>query len=167
MNEYEKLVPVECRSLVEGAVNEARRNMARVNRLAMVALVGNFDSNEFAVLLLEGSGSKQDAADALAKFARSKDADFILHISEMYMVSTSAKTDAELRELEKHANKVGVKNMPGNIEGVCFQLETGAGHFLAFGEFSKTNGRKTFGAVEFKYMPGFRGRFGNLLPKTK
>jgi hypothetical protein len=167
MNEYEKLVPAECRLIVEAAIEQTRENLTKVDELAMCAFVGNFDASECAILLLEGLPGKQHAADVLAKFARSQDADFILHICEMYMLKTQALNEAEAREMEKQAQKIGVKNMPGNVEGVCFQLETGAGMFLAFHQFENVNERKTFGAVEFKYMPNYRGRFANLLPKAK
>lgn len=167
MNEYEKMVPVELRMIVEGAIGEARKNIGKVKQLAMVAFVGRLDDFECAILLLEGLGTKQNAADALAKFARAKDADFILHICEMHMLRTDAKTEAEAREIQRHADKVGVSNMPGNVEGVCFQVETGAGMFLAFCEIEQVDGRRTFGPAEFEYKPGYRGRFANILPKDK
>lgn len=165
MSEYEKLVPAECRQIVDGAIEHTREVLESKGSIPMVAFVGSF--SECSILMLDGARDKQTAANLLAKHVRMMDADFVLHICEMYMLKSTAKSADEAREIEKQAQKVGVMNMPGHVEGVAFQLETGAGHFLGFMEFETANDRKTFGNVELEYLPGYTGRFANLLPKSK
>lgn len=166
MNDYEKLVPLECRQLVEMAIGQARENLSIHGHLAMVAFVGAFGDG-CSIMMLEGMGTKAKAAQALAQFVRQQDPDYVLHICEMYMLKMKAKTAEEARELEREANARGVKAMPGSVEGVAFQLETGMGHFLMYCELETKGKLKTFTKNEFMYLPNYRGTFANLLPKAK
>ena len=167
MSEYEKLVPVECRHIVANAMETARDNLAHYSRLQTLAIVGSLTDLQLAVLALELLPSKTDAAEALGKFARMHDADFVLFISEMWMLNMKVASKEEALEIEREARRVGVANMPGRIDGVTFQLETGVGHFLGSAEIIKRDGVRTFENPPMEFVPDYRGRFAHVLPKSK
>jgi hypothetical protein len=169
MNDYEKLVPAECKAIFEHAIEQSREHMRKFGRVAMVAFVGSVNDDEcsIGIVALESLPNKAKAAQALGMVVREKDADFVLFVCEMYLLETKAKNMEEARALEREAERVGVKNMAGRIDGIMFQLETGIGHFMGTSEVTTTGDVRSFETPKMQLIPNYKGTFANLLPKKK
>jgi hypothetical protein len=169
MNDYETLVPAECKAIVEHAIEQSREHMRKFGRVATVAFVGSINDDEcsIGIIALESLPNKAKAAQALGMVVREKDADFVLFVSEMYMLEANAKNMEEARAVEREAERVGVKNMEGRIDGIMFQLETGIGHFMGTSEVKEADGVRSFETPTMELIPNYKGTFANLLPKKK
>jgi hypothetical protein len=165
MNEYERLVPEETRAIVDKCIEHARHLLEKDGQLAPVAFVGRF-GGEMTVLGGLGNIGKDLAAKMMRKTARELDADFLLHVDEVWLYESKDKTREEVEALRAESPGRQVRYMPGRIDAVMFNLETHLGTFLAnvpretVDEAAK---RYTFGTVEFAFMREGEGRFVGLL----
>jgi hypothetical protein len=163
MNQYETLVPVELRNYVEAMATVARENLERDGHLTPVAFVGTLDGHG---TMLGGLSTlnKDRAAREIARFAKQLDADFILHIDEAWIATTTSEADVE----KLRAQYGEVQHIPGRIDAVMFQLETRIGFFLGYPTREPKGETFTFGPIKMEFMKGGHGRFVGLLPqKTK
>lgn len=165
MNEYEKLVPEETRAIVSKCIEHARYLLEKDGELSPVAFIGRF-GGEMTVLAGLANIGKDNAAKEMREMARKVDADYLLHIDECWMLETKVSDRAEAETLRADTRGKAVRDMPGRVDGVMFNLETHAAIFAALvprvtvDEAAK---RYTFGAVEFQVMREGEGRFIGML----
>jgi hypothetical protein len=159
MNEYEKLVPSETRAFVDKCVGHARELMQRDGRLTPIAFAGNFDGGGIVIDRLAVL-PKDAAAAVITHAAKQCNADFILHIDECWLYNTDSQAEAEAMQTQHKQ----VKDMPGRVDAVMFNLETHAGQFSALPKREPFGETFTFGEAEFRMAPRAEGRFISLLP---
>jgi hypothetical protein len=157
---YERLVPEETRAFVAHCVNQARENIERDGFLEPVALIGRF-AEEPSVIAIGRLGvmPKDIAARLIRQTAHKADADFVLHIDEVW--TANLKTRDERKQYGQ------VRDIPGRIDAVMFALHTHIGTFVALTERVTVDAAKkryTFGAVDLDMMKEGEGRFVGLLP---
>ncbi|CAJ8172104.1 Uncharacterised protein [Burkholderia pseudomallei] len=164
-DDYEKFVPFEIRLLVHDIVAQARNNLERDGYLTPVAFVGRFDGD---VRICGGLNrfSKDDGARLVRSVAKKHDADFVLWLDEAWLKEFQADSMSEARRIR---DEVGgeVRDIPGRLDVVMFNLQTHAGVFAAHAEripMERAPGKYTFGIVEFDRPKLAEGRFLTLLP---
>ncbi|CAJ3070768.1 Uncharacterised protein [Burkholderia pseudomallei] len=164
-DDYEKFVPFEIRLLVHDLVAQARNNLERDGYLAPVAFVGRFDGD---VRVCAGLNrlSKDEGARFVRNMAKKHDADFVLWLDEAWLKEFQADSISAVRRIR---DEVGgeIRDIPGRLDVVMFNLQTHAGVFAAHAEripMERAPGKYTFGIVEFDRPKLAEGRFVSLLP---
>lgn len=165
MTDYEKFVPIEIRMLVDAFAQQARINLEKDGYLEPVAFVGRLDG-EVRICAGLSRLTKDDGARFVRSMAKKHDADFALFIDEAWLRQFHAGSIGEARRIR---DEVGgeVRDMPGRIDVVMFNLQTYAGVFAAHAEripLERAPGKYTFGMIEFDRPELAEGRFVSLLP---
>jgi hypothetical protein len=164
MSDYEKLVPEPIRLLVDSVITTARAHLERDGYLAPVAFVGSHSKGR-RITACGGLANvpKDESATAIRALAKREDADFVLWVDEAWMKSIQAKSVDEAKKIR--AETENVRDMPGRLDVVMFNLQTHVGTFAAHVLREGTPGKYTFGAVKFEMWTYGEGRLMNLLPQ--
>ncbi|CAJ4441517.1 Uncharacterised protein [Burkholderia pseudomallei] len=168
MSDYEKFVPFEIRLFVHDIVAQARNNLEKDGFLAPLAFVGRFDGWTRICAGLDRL-TKDDGMRFVRGVAKKHDADFVLFVSEAWLKEFQADSLSEARRIR---DEVGgeVRDIPGRLDIVMFDLQTHAGVFAAHAEripLERAPGKYTFGMVEFDRPKLAEGRFVSLLPSRE
>lgn len=165
MNDYEKFVPVECRLAVAAFIETARGLMEKEGELTPVAFVGRFDGGGDIVGGLHLM-PKDMTPKIIRAVAKKIDADYVLFVTEVWLKPMDFKTRAEADAFYQRMSSEGgqVRDMPGRIDAVMFQLETYSGQFMANVPREGNEGAYTFGEPKFDLSRESMGRFVGMLP---
>lgn len=163
MSDYERLVPEPIRQLVDSVITTARAHLERDGYLAPVAFVGSDSKRSITACGGLANVSKDESARAIRELAKRNDADFVLWVDEAWMKSINATSVDEAKKIR--AETENVRDMPGRLDVVMFNLQTHVGTFAAHALREGVPGKYTFGAVKFEMWTYGEGRLTNLLPQ--
>lgn len=106
---------------------------------------------------------KDSVAQLVREMAKEHDADFVVFVSESWVVSDdNARKYQEGRAAGKWRQ---VADCPFKQDCVVFIVETKIGAKTGWGMIATTDKKRTLGEVTTRKSDGMSGRFTNLLPK--
>ena len=161
-------IPNKYLEVIEPLIAKARGFVEGGEKLAPIAFVGNFTTEQILPVVINTSDddSKDNSAFAIQMTAAKLEADFVFTIMEAWGLPKD-KIDRYEQILDRYGS---IGNSPYKVDTASFTLEThhgiwGAQELLKPKGYSKK--KRTFGQLTFRHMDGAEGRFVGLLPVRK
>lgn len=156
-----KCLPDRLATIVLNLVDKAGEQIAVYPELVPVAFIGNTRGALICGLDFSSEEAKLCSVEAVRQTARSHEADFVLLVSESFMLEDDAAKDY-MAHPGKYAN---VSEHPGAIDCVIFQLDTLAGNYTGRAVIETLPKGRRLGATEFLRADSSSGRLAGLLPR--
>lgn len=157
-------LPDDLAQLAERCLVTARKHLANDGYLLQMAFVGaGVAMPDVVVVLPIGSlPSKDMAAAAVSATAQRLEARFIMMLGESWALDETSAADYKAI-LQRYGS---LSKAPMAKEIVHCTIETTTGMWMAMADqFTGDDGRKSFGAMNFKMTGRSEGRFVGLMPK--
>lgn len=147
--------------MIQKTIQMIREDLPTMDQVPPVFFVGN--ATDICVVVADsfnGDAEKDQVAQQVGLLAKKMKADFILFVSESYVLRDPVAAQEYLDNREKY--EYSVSKHPKAEEVVMFMLETGTSHTTGL---APVLAGRVMGDVEWTSMPGTSGRFANLLGK--
>jgi len=143
--------------MVLKTIEHVKEQIPTTDCLPATFFVGNETDLNIVVAAFDDDADKEKSAAVVKDLALKMKAEFILFVSEAYMLKGDEATKDYLANRHKYQN---LSDHPGAAEMVLFQIETATS--VRVGTALIQEGR-TLGPVEWSPATDFKGRFSSLL----
>lgn len=157
------MIPEACQNTIDALTSVIREQVMEGKPIPPCVFFGKKDKPTIPLPIDCSSNSAKDASALMIRmFAKNAQPDFIIHVSEAWMV-THLKSMEEVKKYKEQYPDL--EQAPDREEVVMLSLETKMGRWLGCSPIKVVDGKRTFDDFKMEMSGRFEGRFTGFMPR--